>query len=212
MTSPRTCCCSSCGICCPCHPVYGYRTSWLLTWTGSISYGPPTCACMVSIANSGIPPHLSETAITSTTTVSGASGTFTFSAPGNPLNCSISLPVGPAFGTVGSDIYLISGSTCTYDSPWLSYPPTARITWSVRPPQNRSCTSPDPCTPAVTSPQPWRITVGAYGISWLWTGSFDCTDPGTFTLQSTSGSTGCNIDALGRVVDLSASPGTVTLT
>ena len=212
MTLPRTCCCSSCGICCPCHPVYGYRTSWLLTWTGSVSYGPPTCACMVSIANSIIPPDLSETAITSTTTVSGATLTFSFANPFDQLNCAFGLVAGPTFSAVPSDIYLIAGSTCTYDSAWLTLTPTTGVVFSVRPPQNRSCTSPDPCSPRVTSPQPWRIYVSSYGISWIWTGSFDCDNPGTFTLQSTYGSTGCNIDARGRVVDLSASAGTVTLT
>lgn len=210
MTLPRTCCCGACSdVCCPCSPVYGYQTSWLLTWTGSITFNVPNCACVLS-ANGG----LSNSAYMATTSssVSGATRTVTWLNASDPLNCQLSIPAYLQMPSISSDLVtgLLSGQ-CNYDSAGPTDWP-ARISFAVTPPRRKPCPGAPHCTPDVGYNSPWTVTVGGWGGSCTWVGSYNCTNPGTFTLQSCD-PLGCIFTPhQAIVVNASVSAGTVSLT
>lgn len=86
------CCCQTTGICCTCHPVYGYPTSRLLTWTGSVSISRPgdACACALSINGSAPLTNYGPAYICNqSVSINGFSDPIQWSNVLDPLNCNL---------------------------------------------------------------------------------------------------------------------------
>lgn len=72
-------CCCAC-LQCPCHAIYGGKTSYVATWFGSVTVEPGPCHC---------PNYPFTERQISTHRISGLSTKFKWSNPIDPLNCNL---------------------------------------------------------------------------------------------------------------------------
>ena len=155
-------CCCAC-LQCPCHEIYGGRTSFVAEWLGSVTISPPSCACVIlSGAFEGL---------LSTHTINGHQSKFKWSNPIDPLNCNlIPNPIGGYRIFTGNSVnaYYETG-TCnqlgTVSGPRLAVsifiqPPTVNCVTGVR--------------------TPWRANANIEGIERIFyeAPTFSCEPPG----------------------------------
>lgn len=156
------CCCPTTGICCTCHPVYGYPTSRLLTWTGSISLSRPADACNCALGLYGSPPvTFSEVFICDqSVSINGFADAITWQNSLDPANCNIPGP--SAIVRSGSaELYEIGpGSYCVFNSSQTLQ--LLRLTRSVRAPRGVFSNCANDGNPY---PDRWQIRIGA-SIAW----------------------------------------------
>lgn len=76
-------CCCAC-LQCPCHEIYGGRTSFVAEWFGSVTISPPSCACIIVYSDAG-----GGSGLLSTHTINGHRSKFKWSNPLDPLNCNL---------------------------------------------------------------------------------------------------------------------------
>lgn len=76
-------CCCAC-LQCPCHAIYGGRTSFVAEWLGSVTISPPSCACIIAYSDAG-----GGSGLLSTHTINGHQSKFKWANPFDPLNCNL---------------------------------------------------------------------------------------------------------------------------
>lgn len=98
-------CCCAC-LQCPCHAIYGGRTSFVAEWLGSVTISPPACGCIILLG--------AQAGLLSTHTINGHRSKFKWSNANDPLNCNLvpNAVGGQRIFTGNSVIAFYDGQTC----------------------------------------------------------------------------------------------------
>lgn len=220
-----SCCCGGGGPCCPCHPILGGRTSWLVTTTFSVTLFPNlSCQCTSQyagfdpISGQGVP------ALMMVDPPIGRNGpTFTSNwvNPQDIFSCGMSGFTDPTAGApiiMGQDYWPDPLGGCPYPiDPPFSTGVRVRRQVVVEPPAY-------PCPQnGLFQPRPWLVVCRLMGYaSFFFRGGFNCTNPGPFVLDlsasfvgnlpitSSSGTIACSGGSV--IANIGYSAGTVSLT